>query len=59
MWPDRVSNPGPVTYKSGALPAALRGPEVLGTIQNHLRKLNVVIAVNVSITSEIASKGIA
>ena len=30
MWPDRVSNPGPPTYESGALPAALRGlaPEV-------------------------------
>ena len=26
MWPDRVSNPGPLTYESGALPAALRGP---------------------------------
>ena len=26
MWPDRVSNPGPPTYKSGALPTALRGP---------------------------------
>ena len=26
MWPDRVSNPGPLTYKSGALPIALRGP---------------------------------
>ena len=25
MWPDRVSNPGPVTYESGALPTALRG----------------------------------
>ena len=24
--PDRVSNPGPLTYKSGALPIALRGP---------------------------------
>ena len=29
MWPDRVSNPGPLTYKSGALPIALRGPTVL------------------------------
>ena len=29
MWPDRVSNPGPLTYKSGALPTALRGPAVL------------------------------
>ena len=26
MWPDRVSNPGPLTYKSGVLPTALRGP---------------------------------
>ena len=25
MWPDRVSNPGPLTYESGALPIALRG----------------------------------
>ena len=26
MWPDWVSNPGPPTYESGALPIALRGP---------------------------------
>ena len=26
MWPDRVLNPGPLNYKSGALPTALRGP---------------------------------
>ena len=25
MWPDRVSNPGPLTYESGTLPTALRG----------------------------------
>ena len=25
MWPDRVSNPGPLTYKSGVLPTALCG----------------------------------
>ena len=29
MWPDRVSNPGPLTYESDALPTALRGPAVL------------------------------
>ena len=28
MWPDRVSNPGPPTYESGALLIALRGPAV-------------------------------
>ena len=26
MLPDRVSNPGPLTYKSGVLPIALPGP---------------------------------
>ena len=26
MLPDRVSNPGPLTCESGALPIALRGP---------------------------------
>ena len=26
MLPDRVSSPGPLTYESGALPIALRGP---------------------------------
>ena len=29
MLPDRVSNPGPLTYESGALPIALRGPAEL------------------------------
>ena len=26
MLPDRVSNPGPLTFESGALPIAPRGP---------------------------------
>ena len=26
MWPDRVSNPGPLTYESGALSTGLCGP---------------------------------
>ena len=30
MLPDRVSNPGPLTYESGALPIALRGPAAGG-----------------------------
>ena len=29
MLPDRVWNPGPLTYESGALPIALRGPASL------------------------------
>ena len=28
MLPDRVSNPGPLTYESGALPIAQRGPAI-------------------------------
>ena len=28
MLPDRVSNPGLLTYESGALPIALRGPAI-------------------------------
>ena len=28
MWPVRISNPGPLTYESGALPTALRGPAI-------------------------------
>ena len=29
MLPDRVSNPGPLAYESGALPIALRGPRAV------------------------------
>ena len=32
MLPDRVSNPGPLTYESGALPIALGGPAIFGSI---------------------------
>ena len=35
MLPDRVSNPGPLTYESGALPIALRGP-ALGNLYLYL-----------------------
>ena len=38
MLPDRVSNPGPLTYESGALPTALHGPAVLelNTVGRHM-----------------------
>ena len=29
MLPDQVSNPGPLTYESDALPIALRGPALV------------------------------
>ena len=32
MLQDRVSNPGPLTYESGALPIALRGPVVCDSL---------------------------
>ena len=34
MLPDRVSNSGPLTYESGALPIALRGPA--GLLRNNV-----------------------
>ena len=39
MLPDRVSNPGPLTYESGALPIALRGPLV--PLKEHFRKQEI------------------
>ena len=35
MLPDPVSNPGPLTYESGALPIALRGPEIRRLIKDN------------------------
>ena len=41
MLPDRVSNPGPLTYESGALPIALRGPANSGSmLAKEYRKLH-------------------
>ena len=37
MLPDRVSNPGPLTYESGALSIALRGPASLED-KTHLKQ---------------------
>ena len=51
MWPDRVSNPGPLTYESDALTTVLRGPALrslglyrgervkMGNPQPHLRNV--------------------
>ena len=35
MLPDRVSNPGPLTYESDALPIALRGPAGESELRDH------------------------
>ena len=49
MLPDRVSNPGPLTYESGALPIALRGPaknfvEFVNSVDSNLAALNDIIS---------------
>ena len=40
MWLDRVLNPGPLTYKSGALPTALRGPALIGKSSSILTRID-------------------
>ena len=45
MLPDRVSNPGPLTYESGALPIALRGPANTGVLQNRNESVSEIIKV--------------
>ena len=42
MLPDRISNPGPLIYESGALPIALRGPAIL--IENDILCVHIRIA---------------
>ena len=49
MLPDRVSNPGPLTYESGALPIALRSPGQISrtfkdnSVLPHISKLKHVV----------------
>ena len=43
MLPDRVSNPGSLTYESGALQIALRGPAVYKTESNECALLPMFI----------------
>ena len=50
MLPDRVSNPGPLIYESGAVPIALRGPNIyilyLGRKSIAFKIINKRIGVN-------------
>ena len=48
MWPDRVSNPGPLTYESGALLIALRGPAPTLYKYSFYKKLGLRLANNYS-----------
>ena len=43
MLPDRVSNPGPLTYESGALPIALRGPAANRRENQHMHTFIPII----------------
>ena len=51
MWPDRVSNPGPLTYESGALPTALCGPAGFQEKQLFFRPVQTHELGNVSVIS--------
>ena len=42
MLPDRVSNPGPLTYESDALPIVLRGPALLYETVNIFLEINKI-----------------
>ena len=45
MLPDRVSNPGPLTYESGALPIALRGP-AFAVAREYLNYIRLTASMN-------------
>ena len=56
MLPYRVSNPGPLTYESGALPIALRGPAVSDAIScplHNLKTLWYIIMIPYSYTEQV------
>ena len=52
MLPDRVSNPGPLTYESGALPIALRGPELLNWNHKTMKSCYKSLLNNLLVSSE-------
>ena len=45
MWPDRVSNPEPLTYESGALPIALSGPaSIKEVLYQHQQEVTNIVS---------------
>ena len=56
MLPDRVSNPGPLTYESGALPIALRGPAIPSMSLVLLCRVQMVLTLQTSITLKLKDK---
>ena len=58
MMPDRVSNPGPLTYESGALPTALRGCEKFSSFPRYSMNFHAVKCIyTVFVTSKRRLKG--
>ena len=56
MWPDQVSNPGPLTYESGALPTAQRGPvNFKYTINNHATLAGDISSLNLLAIFDVSS----
>ena len=49
MWPDRVSNPGPLTFASCALPTALGVPAIHNDIWPLLHSGNSIITMIMTI----------
>ena len=56
MLPDRVSNPGPLTYESGALPIALRGPAHIERIIENKIKYGLLVTNCVSINRDMSGR---
>ena len=57
MWPDRVSNPGPLTYESGALPTAQRSPAQYMTVYFKFNcyefQLNICLGLNIAFLAKV------
>ena len=51
MLPDRVSNPGPLTYESGALPIALHAPPP--TSNNYKKSVSFSFEEKTHLTAEL------
>ena len=58
MLPDRVSNPGPLAYESGALPIALRGQALAAESMYSLFESTVWVYVALSTKTFISLRGI-
>ena len=63
MLPDEVSNPGPLTYESGALPIALCGPArikesdlVIRTVLKELMIQRTLVITTLFVTKDFAVK---